>query len=193
MIRSVSGEIVGSDLEGGWLDLAVEGLGMVIRVAASRRLIEKIGSAQNANFFTHLQTSDSGPELFGFADAAELAVFELLITVPRIGPRLGQRIVSELSPRRIAAAINAGDSKTLQRVSGVGGRAASRIIADLEGKLSELELAGDDRVGSGADEALAALESLGYPRGVATDALSRSVKPGMTVEEQISAALGALV
>ncbi|MXY13312.1 MAG: Holliday junction branch migration protein RuvA, partial [Chloroflexi bacterium] len=145
-------------------------------------------------FPTHLHAGDSGPELFGFDDSAELKVFALLLTVPRIGPKLAQRIVSELSPRRIAVAVNGEDEKTLRSVSGVGARAASRIVVDLKGKLSEAEFGALQPGGTTDDteEALAVLEGLGYPRAVAVDALAAGARPGMSVEQQISAALGTL-
>ena len=117
-----------------------------------------------------------------------------MLTVPRIGPKLAQRIVSELSPRRIAVAVNGEDEKTLRSVSGVGARAASRIVVDLKGKLSEAEFGALQPGGTTDDteEALAVLEGLGYPRAVAVDALAAGARPGMSVEQQISAALGTL-
>ena len=195
MIAQIRGTIRAADPERALIELQPEGIGIVLRVSVSQSLLNRVRLDENASFPTHLHVGDSGPELFGFDDAAELKVFALLLTVPRIGPRLAQRIVSELSPRRIAAAVNGEDEKTLKSVSGVGARAASRIVVDLKGKLSEAEFAGSVAPGGsagGAEEALAVLESLGYPRAVAVDALAAGKRPGMTVEQQISAALGTL-
>lgn len=195
MISRVRGTICASDPERALLELRPEGIGLVLRVWASRGLLERVRVEEVADFPTHLHAGDSGPELFGFDDVAELKVFSLLLTVPRIGPKLAQRIVSELSPRRIATAVNGEDEKTLRSVSGVGARAASRIVVDLKGKLSEAEFAGTGGPGGRpdeAEEALAVLEGLGYPRAVAIDALAAGARPGMTVEQQISAALGTL-
>ena len=196
MIRRVQGTVFSRDSENSFLEVAVKGLGITLRIAASRRLLERAEPKRELEFPTHLIVGGSGPELFGFADVGELKVFEFLLTVPRVGPRLGQRIISELSPQRIAAAVNNEDEKTLRTVSGVGARAASRIVVDLKGKLSEVEFGGIRPAGvpdSDSHEALAALESLGYSRAAAADALARGVEPGMSVEDQIRAALAALI
>lgn len=195
MIAQIRGTVCAADPELAQVQLRPEGIGIVLRVSVSQSLLNRVQVDDVADFPTHLHVGDSGPELFGFDDSAELKVFGLLLTVPRIGPKLAQRIVSELSPRRIAAAVNGEDEKTLRSVSGVGARAASRIVVDLKGKLSEAEFAGAGTPGGatdGAEEALAVLEGLGYPRAVAVDALAAGARPGMTVEQQISAALGSL-
>ena len=195
MISHIRGTVRAADHDQSQIELEPSGVGVVLRVSVSRRLLERSAVNDEADFPTHLHVGDSGPELFGFDDIAELKVFALLLTVPRIGPKLAQRIVSELSPHRIASAVNGEDEKTLRSVSGVGARAASRIVVDLKGKLSETEFAGSAQPGGrvdDAEEALAVLESLGYPRAVAVDALAAGARPGMTVEQQISAALGTL-
>lgn len=195
MIAHIRGTVRAVDPERALVELQPDDIGIVLRISVSQSLLNKVRVDSPVDFPTHLHVGDSGPELFGFLDGAELKVFVLLLTVPRIGPKLAQRIVSELSPRRIAAAVNGEDEKTLRSVSGVGARAASRIVVDLKGKLSEAEFAGVVQPGGvtdGAEEALAVLEGLGYPRAVAVDALAAGARPGMTVEQQISAALGTL-
>ena len=195
MIAQIRGTVCAADPDRALVELQPEGIGVVLRVSVSQSLLNRVRVDDVAGFPTHLHVGDSGPELFGFDDGAELKVFALLLTVPRIGPKLAQRIVSELSPRRIAGAVNGKDEKTLRSVSGVGARAASRIVVDLKGKLSEAEFAGALQSGGAtedADEALAVLEGLGYPRAVAVDALAAGARPGMTVEQQISAALATL-
>ena len=194
MIARIRGTICAADPERALVELQPEGIGVVLRVSVSQSLLNRVQVDESVDFPTHLHAGDSGPELFGFDDSAELKVFALLLTVPRIGPKLAQRIVSELSPRRIAVAVNGEDEKTLRSVSGVGARAASRIVVDLKGKLSEAEFGALQPGGTTDDteEALAVLEGLGYPRAVAVDALAAGARPGMSVEQQISAALGTL-
>lgn len=195
MISQIRGTVRAADPDSALVELQPEGIGIVLRASVSRSLLNRIRIGDDADFPTHLHVGDAGPELFGFDDGAELKVFTLLLTVPRIGPKLAQRIVSDLSPRRIVSAVNGDDEKTLRSVSGVGARAASRIVVDLKGKLSEAEFAGALQPGGkidDAEEALAVLEGLGYARAVAVDALEAGAKPGMTVEQQISAALGTL-
>lgn len=195
MISRVDGRLVDADHEAAQLEFEIRGVGVVLRIAASRSLLDRARVGEELAFPTYLHVGDSGPELFGFGDQGEVKVFTRLLTVPRIGPKLAQRIVSDLSPQRIVTAVNSEDEKTLRSVSGVGARAASRIVVDLKGKLSTAEFAAPgqtDGATEDADEALAVLEGLGYPRAVAIDALAAGARPGMTVEQQISAALGTL-
>ena len=113
-----------------------------------------------------------------------------MIRVSGVGPRLGLRVLSALSPDRLIAAVNNESVKILQSVSGVGARTAGRLVLELKGKLVESELAASQPAGS--DEALEALLALGYSRSEALEGISRAAEPDMSVENQISAALRAL-
>lgn len=189
MIARIEGEVVagGSD----WLEIRPEGIGLVLRASVVENTAGRYAAGgDSVTLHTHLHASDDGPGLFGFESAHELEVFQALIRVSGIGPRLGIRVLSALSPDRLIAAINNESVKILQSVSGVGARTAGRLVLELKGKLVESGVASSQPAGS--EEALEALLALGYSRAEALEGISRAVEPDMSVENQISAALRAL-
>ncbi len=189
MIARIEGEVVagGSD----WLEIRPEGIGLVLRASVVESTAGSYAaSGDSVTLHTHLHASDDGPGLFGFESTHELEVFQALIRVSGIGPRLGIRVLSALSPDRLIAAINNESVKILQLVSGVGARTAGRLVLELKGKLVESGVSSSQPAGS--EEALEALLALGYSRAEALEGISRAVDPDMSVENQISAALRAL-
>lgn len=189
MIARIEGKVVagGSD----WLEIRPEGIGLVLRASVVESTAGSYAAGSDSvTLHTHLHASDDGPGLFGFESAHELEVFQALIRVSGIGPRLGIRVLSSLSPDRLIAAINNESVKILQSVSGVGARTAGRLVLELKGKLVESGVASSQPAGS--EEALEALLALGYSRAEALEGISRAVDPNMSVENQISAALRAL-
>ena len=189
MIARIEGEVVagGSD----WLEIRPEGIGLVLRASVVESTAGSYAAGgDSVTLHTHLHASDDGAGLFGFESAHELEVFQALIRVSGIGPRLGIRVLSALSPDRLIAAINNESVKILQSVSGVGARTAGRLVLELKGKLVESGVASSQPAGS--EEALEALLALGYSRAEALEGISRAVEPDMSVENQISAALRAL-
>ena len=189
MIARIEGEVVagGSD----WLEIRPEGIGLVLRASVVDSTAGSYAAGgDSVTLHTHLHASDAGPGLFGFESAHELEVFQALIRVSGIGPRLGIRVLSALSPDRLIAAINNESVKILQSGSGVGARTAGRLVLELKGKLVESGVASSQPAGS--EEALEALLALGYSRAEALEGISRAVEPDMSAENQISAALRAL-
>lgn len=140
---------------------------------------------------THHVVREDGQFLFGFQSRDELALFELLISVSGVGPRAALALLSVSRPAELAAAIATGDAAALARAPGVGKKTAERLIVDLRGKVRDL--VSDERLPSAApveDEAIAALQALGYTPAEAAAAL-RGV-PGAkaaTTEERVRAAL----
>jgi Holliday junction DNA helicase RuvA len=139
---------------------------------------------------THLVVREDQLALFGFASADELAVFETLIAVNGVGPRLACAILSHLRPDLLALAISNGDVDRLATVPGIGKKTAARLIVDLRGKLPEGS-AGLVPAATGVnDEAVAALRALGYTAAEANTALARiESQTATTVEERVFLAL----
>jgi Holliday junction DNA helicase RuvA len=141
---------------------------------------------------THHVVRDDAQQLFGFETREELALFELLITVPGVGPKAGLSLLSVSTPSALAAAIAAGDSVALARAPGVGKKTAERLIVDLRGKIAR---GGAQREPTGLltdDEAAAALQTLGYTAAEAAAALRGGPPAGSaTAEERVAAALRA--
>jgi Holliday junction DNA helicase RuvA len=174
-----------------WLDVQPDGVGLVLRASVVESTAARfVGGGENVTLHTHLHSADDGPGLFAFETREELEVFQTLIGVSGVGPKLGTRVLSALSPDRLIAAINNESNKILQSVPGVGARTAGRLVLELKGKLVESAAAAAQPEGS--EEALEALLALGYSRAEALDGLTRGTEPDMSVEMQISAALRAL-
>jgi len=149
-------------------------------------------SGDAVTLFTHHVVREDAQQLFGFETREELALFEMLITVPNVGPRAALSLLSVSRPAAVASAIASGDAAALARAPGVGKKTAERLIVDLKGKIART---GPDREPAGApleDDAAAALQALGYTSAEALAAL-RGV-PGPTAaptEERVTAALRA--
>lgn len=134
------------------------------------------------SLFTHEVIRETEHELFGFISASQLEFFLKVIGVSGVGPKSGQRIVFADEIESVRKKISHGDLGFLTSISGIGKKTAQKIILELKGELV------DDEGASGYDEdALAALQALGYPRRDAEQILS--TVQGETTEERIRAAL----
>jgi Holliday junction DNA helicase RuvA len=165
--------------------------GVVYRVNTSLVTLEEIGDAgDSARVFTHLYVREDQLTLYGFASMEELRLFETLIGVSGIGPRLALAILSRVRPEALEAAINGENAELLATVPGVGRKTASRLILELRGKLVPAA-GGFLGVPTQEDaEVLAALRSLGYTTAEAHGALGRVPRGAdLTVEDRVVAAL----
>jgi len=115
--------------------------------------------------------------LYGFLDLDEKRLFERLITVTGVGPKLAVTILSGLSPERTIAAIRAQDHATLTHIPGVGKRLAERLVVELKDKLEDMTAAPPATVSAGpaAEDVLSALTNLGYQRPAAQRAIESAV------------------
>lgn len=190
MISGVRGRIVQKVPGAVFVDVH----GITLRVLTSQTTMADVGEVgSEVALATHLYVREDQLTLFGFASPEELQLFELLLTVSGIGPKVALGILSAARPEAIHGAIAAEDITMLSHLPGIGKKTAQRIIFDLRGKLPEPVAAGGMSA-SGADtEALEALQALGYSGAEARDALAGlERREGQTVEERIFAALQAL-
>lgn len=190
MISGVRGEIV-SKIPGAVL---VDLHGLILKVLTSQTTIGDIGAAgELVELKTHLYVREDQITLFGFAGQDELELFELLMTVSGIGPRVALSVLSTARPAEIHRAIETEDVTLLSRVPGIGKKTANRIIFDLRGKLPEREESALTSISSSDQEALEALQALGYTFAEARTALGEITRfDGQTVEERVYAALQSL-
>jgi Holliday junction DNA helicase RuvA len=127
---------------------------------------------------THLAVREDALTLFAFASVEEKRVFQRLITVNGIGPKLGLAMLSQLAAERIVRAIREGDLAILSSVSGVGKKTAERVILDLKDKMDDLQgEAGGRRPETltGAEAAIKALIRLGYSPAESDDAVRQAL------------------
>lgn len=127
----------------------------------------------------YTQVREDTLALFGFADLSEKRLFERLITVSGVGPRLALTILSGLSTLEIVTAIRAQDHATLTRIPGVGKRLAERLAVELKEKLDDLAAAAlpapAAEAAPAAGDVLSALVNLGYNRAAAQKALDTAI------------------
>jgi len=144
--------------------------------------------------FTHLQIKEDAHTLFGFVEKSEREIFRLLLSVSGIGAGIARTMLSSLDPKQITNAIASGDVATIQSVKGIGGKTAQRVILDLKDKvlkLYDLDEVSMIQNNTNRDEALSALEVLGFVRKTSEKIIEKIVKedPDASVETIIKKAL----
>jgi Holliday junction DNA helicase RuvA len=140
---------------------------------------------QTCRVLTRLIVREDAHLLFGFSSREERALFDLLLAVTRVGPKLALAILSGLSVPQIRRAIAFQDSGMLASISGVGKKTAERIVVELKDKIErgfsdDGWLPAKGGPGGVLDEAAAALVALGYTRGEAQEAVARAMKQNGT-------------
>lgn len=127
---------------------------------------------QTVALLIHTHVREDAFLLFGFMDALEKRLFEKLLGISGIGPKLALTVLSGLPPDRLIGAIQQQDHATLTRIPGVGKKTAERIVLELKDKLEGLGAAPVPGVATPvAEDVLSALVNLGYPRAVAQKAI----------------------
>jgi Holliday junction DNA helicase RuvA len=184
MIGSLRGPVthIGPD------HVVVELGGVGYRVVVAPKLMGRLRPEREAHFFVHHLVRDDQQALFGFGSAEELAIFELLMTVTGVGPRLALAITGAHPVTRLQLAIVTDDLDVLTSVTGVGRRTAQRIVLELKEKIHAAGIA----VGPGAaadSDVVAALESLGYTQSEARRAAGSVAGTDGGLDERIKAAL----
>jgi holliday junction DNA helicase RuvA len=138
--------------------------------------------------FIHTHVREDMLALYGFLDRNEKRVFERLITVSGVGPKLAVTIQSGLSTERLIGAIRGQDHATLSQIPGIGKRLAERLVVDLKDKLDDLATAPDAvETGPSSDDVLSALVNLGYQRPLAQKAIASAVAKDKTVKDNFEA------
>jgi Holliday junction DNA helicase RuvA len=144
--------------------------------------------------FTYLQIKEDSHTLFGFVEKSEREIFKMLLSVSGIGASIARTMLSSLEPKQIIHAIASADVVTIQSIKGIGSKTAQRAILDLKDKvlkLYDLDEVSMSQSNTNKDEALSALEVLGFIRKSAERVVERIVKenPDATVENIIKLAL----
>ena len=184
-------------LEAALIDaLLVDVGGVIYHVGTSKTTLGAVGEpGDEVRLHTYLFVREDQLTLYGFAAPDELTLFETMIGVTGIGPRLACAILSHISTDLVYQAIQTENAGYLATVPGVGKKTAARLILELRGKLPE-GFGAVTGVGPAADrdqaEVVEALRALGYTAAEAHGAAAqsaRSLPEGAAVEERILAAL----
>jgi Holliday junction DNA helicase RuvA len=163
----------------GLVILDVQGVGYRVEISSiTQEQLESAGS--EVKLLTYHHITDSDERLFGFFSTNEKALFEKLITVKGVGPKLGLTILSGLPADQLIGAITNSEAATLAKVPGIGKKTAERIIVELKDKLAEYAASAgitpSSSESSVTGEAVSALESLGFKKKESEQAVMKAVR-----------------
>lgn len=178
------------------LHLDVNGIGYEVNITL--QTFTAIQALDACKLFIHVRIMEDAWTLFGFAEEAERITFRMLLGISGVGAMTARLVLSALTPAELERAVSGGDAKLLERIKGIGPKAAQRIVLELKGKLKPGE--GDTITSTKGfahntveDDALVALVNLGIARAQAETAMKKLTnKETMTVEELIKGALKVL-
>jgi len=183
----VIARLTGKVLEREEKSLIVDVNGVGYRVAALSSLRDRARKGLDVNLIIHHHVGDDSEDLYGFETKRDLKFFELLLTVPSVGPRTAMGILEVAPPPVLSQAVAEDDIAVLTKVSGVGRKTAERILVELKEKIRLPEVVG--AAGGVQREAVEALISLGYSVTQARQVVQKLPKEVETVEEAVKVAL----
>ena len=179
MIAYLRGQIFSKTPAAVILDCGGVGYELAISVATYTEL----GAAgAKAELHVHTHVREDALLLFGFKELAEKRLFEKLLTISGIGPKLAITVLSGISAERLVGAIRGGDHATLTKIPGIGKKTAERVILELKDKLDDMTgftpatESARPSLGAVAEDVLSALMNLGYPRPIAQKAVEAAAK-----------------
>jgi Holliday junction DNA helicase RuvA len=187
MIRLLTGEI--ATVSEGHVTIVVNNIGYL--VATPKTTVFKIGEL--ATLHTHLAVRENALDLYGFTTQSELDVFELLLLVPKIGPKSALQVLNQASPTLLLESIGKKDDSYLHKLSGIGKKTCENIVQSLHDKIENMVFALDIRPTSALTDAqtdaIDALVSLGYDLTTAREAVKNQGGEGSTTNELITQVL----
>lgn len=199
MFAYISGTLVNKGIN----DVIIETGGIGYRIFMPQNSIRNMPEiGQKVKVHTYYYVREDNISLYGFNNVEELRMFELLLSVSGIGAKSAIVMVSEINPSKFALDVISGDVSGLVKTPGIGNKTAQRIILELKDKLKtesaiikadmkEQESSVTD-IGNNMEEALSALQVLGYQKKEAQNALGKIQTQDMSVEELIKRALNIL-
>lgn len=199
MIGYLQGHLIRSSPERLLMD--VQGVGYEVHIPLSTYYeIEKRGGSERVALFIHTHMREDGIALFGFWTEREKLLFEKLIGVGGIGPRLARVILSGMPPDDLLAAIASGDVGRLSTIPGVGKKTAERMVLELKDKMRELAAAlpgtaaGQAAPAAADQDVVSALVNLGYKAAQAERAVAdaKRDRPEAAFHELLRASLNRL-
>jgi len=190
MIAHIQGKLV----EKTPTEVIIDCSGVGYHINISLHTYSLLPSSDHIKLFTYLQIKEDAHTLFGFVEKSEREIFKMLLSVSGIGASIARTMLSSLDPKQIIQAIASGDVATIQSIKGIGAKTAQRAILDLKDKvlkLYDLDEVSITQNNTNRDEALSALEVLGFIRKSAEKVVEKIVKenPDASVETIIKQAL----
>ena len=206
MIAYLKGELVVKSEE--YIIIEVQGIGY--KVFMSKKSIDELQENRQVRVYTYLKVREDDISIFGFNTLEELRMFELLISVSGVGAKRAITMLDVCEPTEFALAIISEDIKTLTQIPGIGAKSAQRIILELKDKIKkEQQIQELTKASKGisctktkleqrleheqnVDEAMAALQVLGFNKKEIEKAYDKLVTEEMSTEEIIRKGLSIL-
>ncbi len=184
MIARLRGKLLEKQPNFALVDVGGVGYGVTIPVSTFSQLGQP-GGEVSLHTYTHVR--EDSLALFGFATGGERELFEKLLTVSGIGPRLAVTILSGVPIEELTTAIRAGDAKRLTRIPGVGRKTGERMVVELREKLGALDEVGAEGAegnlgGTTQQDVISAMLNLGCTRDAARKAVRKAVEEGIANE-----------
>lgn len=188
MIATLSG-VVGEKL-GELVVLEVQGVGYGLLVPLED--YGKVNTGEHVKFYVYEHIREVAHDLYGFTQSDTKRLFEQLLDVNGVGPKMALSILGIGSVEDVRQAIASGDTKFIQAAQGVGKRVAERVVVELKDKVGLASTVQHDKLFTGTpavlDEAAQALVALGYTAQDATAALAK-IDTNLSTEQRIKLAL----
>lgn len=177
MIATLRGNLLYADVNS--LILECGGVGFrCVSTSSTLGSLPNIG--EEVFLYTYMAVREDAMDLFGFSTIEEMKTFKMIISVNGVGPKIGIALLSEFTPNQLLLYISANDAKSLTSASGVGIKLAQRIVLELKDKVEKIGYVASEDLKpvaklqkKVADEAIAALMSLGYTKGEASLAVGK--------------------
>ena len=187
-------QIIGRLVEKLPTHVVIDCQGVGYQVNISLHTFSQLGDDEKIKLYTHLQIKEDSHTLFGFFTTLERSVFRLLLSVSGIGASTARTMLSSLEPQQIQRAIITEDLATIKSIKGIGLKTAQRVLIELKDKMlnlfegEEIQPFPNNTI---KEEALSALEVLGYSRKQSVKVIDNAIQaaPESSVEELIKAAL----
>lgn len=187
MIRSLTGKVI--VVSNGYVTLEVRGVGYLVGTP-----IQAIAVGDELTLHTHLAVRETALDLYGFTSTEELELFELLLTVPKIGPKSALQILTQASPTLLIEAIGKKDSAYLHKLSGIGKKTCENVVQFLDSKIEGLAFTTDTASAhphftDAQSDAIDALVSLGYDITSARETIKNLAETNAPSNELVAKAL----
>lgn len=191
MIASLTGKI--TSIEEGQIEVETSS-GIGFKLLCTMQTASAASVGETVKFSTYLQVREDSMILFAFSDAQEKSMFEKLITISGIGPKMALSILSGTTPAELAITILSSNVAVLSSIKGVGKKTAERIILELKEKVTAVK---EDKMlrqdgmkqAPEVEDAIFTLRALGLRVSEAEKMVQRVASAGMTAEEIITKSL----
>lgn len=193
MYSYINGSLASKSQDRAVLD--VGGVGYLLNIPYSTyQALPELNETVKLN--TYLAVREDSMTLYGFKTNEELRIFELLISVSGIGPKLAIGVLSDITAADFSVAVITDDVNRLTKISGIGKKTAQRMIIELKDKMKSETIENMPNepvirnvVNNEIEEAISALQVLGYSNKDAVDMVNKTYKEGMGIEDIIKQAL----